>query len=64
MRTTDKKLNIAGAEGSSYGAGAVAVTTATTVQKPAAVVGNVNKMEIRHNGTDKFTGADAPPAEE
>ena len=64
MRTGDKKLNISGAEGSSYGAGAVAVTTATTAQKPAAVVGNVNKMEVRNNGTDKFAGAEAPAEEE
>jgi hypothetical protein len=68
MRTTDRKFNIAGQAatrgaagdehvGSNYGAGAVAVETAVNAPKAPASVDNINKKEIRHNGTDVFTGA-------
>merc|ERR1712146_310631 len=68
MRTTDRKFNIAGQaatrgaagdehHGSNYGAGAVAVETASSAPKPPTVVDNINKQEIRHNGTDQYTGA-------
>eukprot|EP00035_Acanthoeca_spectabilis_P005598 m.115488 g.115488 ORF g.115488 m.115488 type:complete len:260 (+) comp13094_c0_seq3:72-851(+) len=75
MRTTDRKFNIAGQgetrggaddehHGSSYGAGAVAMETALNAPKKPTTVDNINKREIRHNGTETYTGAtEAEPAE-
>jgi hypothetical protein len=74
MRTTDRKFNIAGQgatrgtsgdehSGSNYGAGAVGVVTATSAPKAPSNVQNVNLQEVRHNGSDLFTGATDAPAE-
>lgn len=38
-----------------YGAGAVGVDTATSAPKAPTVVGNVSKMEVRHQGVSKFS---------
>jgi hypothetical protein len=75
MRTTDRKFNIAGQgatrgtagdehSGSSYGAGAVGVETATNAPKAPTSVQNVNMTEKRHNGVDGYTGATEAAAEE
>jgi len=47
----------AGGQGSAYGAGAVAVESALHAPLPPTTVNQVNKMETRHNGVEKFTGA-------
>lgn len=38
-----------------HGVGSVAVQQAMSVDKPAQVVGNVNKLEVRRNGVDSYT---------
>jgi len=40
-----------------YGAGAVAVEGAKNAPKAPTTVGNVNNMEVRHQGTAKFTSS-------
>ena len=42
---------------SSYGSGAVGVESAINAPKKPEVVGNINRMEVRHQGTDKFESA-------
>jgi hypothetical protein len=47
----------AGGQGSSYGAGAVAVASALAAPKAPTTVNQVNKMEVLHQGVEKYTGA-------
>jgi hypothetical protein len=51
-RTISEK---AGGQGSSYGAGAVGVVSATQAPKPPTTVNQVNKMEVLHQGVERFT---------
>eukprot|EP00048_Salpingoeca_helianthica_P014214 m.220670 g.220670 ORF g.220670 m.220670 type:complete len:138 (+) comp15624_c0_seq1:57-470(+) len=45
----------AGGQGSSYGAGAVAVEGAKNAPKPPTTVNQINKMEVLHQGVERFT---------
>lgn len=38
-----------------HGLEGVAIATALTVDKPAQVVANVNKLEVRRNGVNQFS---------
>jgi hypothetical protein len=40
-----------------YGHGAVVVETATNAPKPPTNVDNINKIEVRHQGVNKFTSS-------
>ena len=45
----------AGGQGSSYGNGAVAVESAKNAPKPPTTVNQINKMEVLHQGVERFS---------
>lgn len=46
-----------GGQGSNYGTGAVAVESAAKAPKPPTTVNQVNKMEVMHQGVEKFSSS-------